>query len=293
MINDNFNEFNGGQQMNNNMASDDWRLRSSEVRQTLLNKLKEALMSQNYPNAQSVAETYENDAFTTASGLKEYQYKLVQWLASIYDSSSAAPGGNPDLAEVANMTASPPDSSTNGLSDVTSSNDPKVHDSEDQAPTQSKDPVGDLLLATPKSEGCLSPVSPKSDSPANTTASSGSTTVVSTASPANTTTSNSITFQCPNPISDPEKLNSTSTASPGVKSTTGQQRRISGSGTNVTAPVVSMNNNPQSVDSGIGLGSPRSITSASSTTLYSPKIQGTSPSLMPGSDNSPEKASSS
>ena len=54
----------------------------------------------------------------------------------------------------------------------------------------------------------------------------------------------------------------------------------------------SIGNNPQSVDSGIGLGSPRSITSASSTTLYSPKIQGTSPSLLPGSDNSPEKATS-
>merc|ERR1711971_1544441 len=92
------------------------------------------------------------------------------------------------------------------------------------------------------------------------------------------------------------------------------QRRISGSGPMagtgngntmpITTPGVtsanpsglsntSIGNNPQSVDSGIGLGSPRSITSASSTTLYSPKIQGTSPSLIPGSDNSPEKATSS
>ena len=88
------------------------------------------------------------------------------------------------------------------------------------------------------------------------------------------------------------------------------QRRISGSGPMagtgngntmpITTPGVtganpvsnSIGNNPQSVDSGIGLGSPRSITSASSTTLYSPKIQGTSPSLLPGSDNSPEKATS-
>jgi len=87
------------------------------------------------------------------------------------------------------------------------------------------------------------------------------------------------------------------------------QRRISGSGPLTTVggnsmplngstpgnPTMSnsIGNNPQSVDSGIGLGSPRSITSASSTTLYSPKIQGTSPSLIPGSDNSPEKATSS
>ena len=90
------------------------------------------------------------------------------------------------------------------------------------------------------------------------------------------------------------------------------QRRISGSGPMAgtgngnTMPITtpgptpagpgglsnSIGNNPQSVDSGIGLGSPRSITSASSTTLYSPKIQGTSPSLLPGSDNSPEKATS-
>merc|ERR1712008_637572 len=93
------------------------------------------------------------------------------------------------------------------------------------------------------------------------------------------------------------------------------QRRISGSGPMagtgngntmpITTPGItgpnpagpgglsnSIGKNPQSVDSGIGLGSPRSITSASSTTLYSPKIQGTSPSLLPGSDNSPEKATS-
>ncbi len=44
------------------------------------------------------------------------------------------------------------------------------------------------------------------------------------------------------------------------------------------------NNNPYSVDS--GFGSPRSNTSAS---LCSPKIQGTSPSLAPNSESSPEK----
>ena len=97
--NENFNEFNPmmqnqpgqpgqpGQHMDHPDQS--WRSRATDIRQTLLNKLKEALTSQNYPNAGSMAESYENEAFMAANNLKEYQFKLVQWLASIYDSSSS------------------------------------------------------------------------------------------------------------------------------------------------------------------------------------------------------------
>merc|ERR1712106_878677 len=67
-----------------------WRSRATDIRQTLLNKLKEALSSQNYPDAGGVAQSYENEAFISANNLKEYQFKLVQWLASIYDNSSSS-----------------------------------------------------------------------------------------------------------------------------------------------------------------------------------------------------------
>lgn len=326
----NFSEFNM-QSMEN-----DWRHQALSIRQSLLNKLKEALTSQNFPNAQSMAESYEKEAFMSAESLKDYQYKLVQWLASIYDSSS-----HPSLSMMnenkadSPMTSTTADSSTNGLNDVTTScspNDQSTGDN-DQKPLL---PADDLMLATPKSEGCLSPSSPSLTSSVNsplscsnvmTTASSvATTTTTPSASPS--TSNGGGTFQAPATVVMPSasdidsKTSSSSltlTTSSLVTSTTSKvvttavgstQRRVSGGGgTNqsvVVPPVVAVNgstggsttmssigNNPQSVDSGIGLGSPRSITSASSTTLYSPKIQGTSPSLLPGSDNSPEKANSS
>jgi len=395
--NENFNEFNQlmqpgqngqpphGQPQHMDHPDQSWRNRATDIRQSLLNKLKEALTSQNYPNAGSMAETYENEAFISANNLKEYQIKLVNWLASIYDSSSNStnmslgdlkspmlPGGinmggmmNPAggmMPAAGDNTNSPPDSSTNGLTDV-SSTSPKVHDQNScnndlvessgngtsgggSATSVSTNPTNaggkpvtadDLMLATPKSERSLSPTSLSPctsavNSPMATTVStaassvgSASTTLTSKASSPATSTSSSTTFQCPPPAMPPiesigileTKTASTQQRTPNSISqqsvqpppTNGTQRdpqrRISGSGNLAVAantmpvnggnPVMSnsIGNNPQSVDSGIGLGSPRSITSASSTTLYSPKIQGTSPSLLPGSDNSPEKATSS
>ena len=366
MINDNFNDFGttpgggvGGLNqpnqpisMNNNlMAADDWRPGAIGIRQSLLNKLKEALVSQNYPNSQSVAEAYEHDAFISATSLKEYQNKLVQWLASIYDTSSTVGANQPmsdvksDVISSLSGLTSPPDSSTNGLSDVTTSSstnqntESKVLDqSSDLEATNGNATTGtsnndDLLLATPKSEGCLSPTSPRSgvNSPncnAITTSSTGSgtttavTSMASPVAPGVNPPNSSTTFQCPPampPISEPNggTPNGPASTRPSTATTTAavasnpQQRRISGStpisgvsqnggqapGSNgqgmTSTPMSSIGNNPQSVDSGIGLGSPRSITSGSSSTLYSPKIQGTSPSLMPGSENSPEKATAS
>ncbi len=330
--------------MNNNNGSgngmdSEWRSQCMPIRQSLLNKLKEALISQNYPNAVAVAENCEKDTFMTAESLKDYQYKLVQWLASIYDSSnpvgSLLNGGElatpQNVSDVLNTNSSP-DSSTNGLGDVTTSSaspkDPPLGDLVDTATPTAKSELADLMLATPKSESCMSPTSPAtsccssainsplSNSNVITTVTAGSgvtpTTTMATPPPtSNSTTAsatsnaNSSTFQCPPAMpsisSDTEaKTNTSVTATPPRQagSTTvavAQQRRISGSGSMTTNSMAmsSIGNNPQSVDSGIGLGSPRSITSASSSTLYSPKIQGTSPSLLPGSDNSPEKATSS
>ena len=103
--NENFNEFNQlmqpgqnvQQQVHMDHPDQSWRGRATDIRQSLLNKLKEALTSQNYPNAGGMAESHENEAFMSANNLKEYQIKLVNWLASIYDSSSSNSLGGLDL----------------------------------------------------------------------------------------------------------------------------------------------------------------------------------------------------
>ena len=303
----------------NEVIENDWKTRAGDVRQTLLSKLKEALVSQNYPNAIEMAENYEERSFINANSLQDYQYKLVEWLACIYDSSTKLENLNSPIM-------GNPDSSTNGLAEVTTSNvtSPKTESTTDIGLMEAVSK--DDLLATPKSEKeCLSPsltqspgsssasvASPMSTSATSiTTVSNNTCTTSSTSSTAASAASTaSTTFQCPVPPSqqsDSDKsLSATSTPStrpspPGTTVTSSQQpqqppqpqqRRISGSGNMQSIPISSIGNNPQSVDSGIGLGSPRSITSGSSSTLYSPKIQGTSPSLL-NSDNSPEKATNS
>lgn len=309
----------------------EWKSRAGDVRQTLLSKLKEALTSQNYPNAIEMAENYEERSFINANSLQDYQYKLVEWLACIYDNSASNPNVKNSEFKSLNSPLMGPDSSTIGnLAEVTTSSgsgtSPKtteINSDSGLLEAVSKDD----LLATPKSEhgstSCLSPslTSPQA-SPAN------STSAVITTAPGNsgTSTTSSTTFQCPVPPSQQSEINDKSSVTTSVASSSmassvtassaprpsvtssqnGQNqpqqpqqttRRISGSGSmqqpNGTGiPISSIGNNPQSVDSGIGLGSPRSITSGSSSTLYSPKIQGTSPSLL-NSDNSPEKASNS
>ena len=253
--NENFNEFNPmmqnqpgqpgqpGQHMDHPDQS--WRSRATDIRQTLLNKLKEALTSQNYPNALEMATSYENEAFISANNVKEYQFKLVQWLASIYDSSSSnslggglnlnpapmmGPGGG--MGAGMDTISSPPDSSTNGLTDV-SSTSPKVHDQScndlvestgGNGPASNTTPgaagtktvtADDLMLATPKSESCLSPTSSPGTSavqsplattistPAASSVASASTTLTKASSPLASGTSSSTTFQCPPPAMPP------------------------------------------------------------------------------------------
>ena len=351
----------GGPADNNNEVME-WKTKASttEVRKSLLAKLKNALMSQNYPNAIQTAESFESSAFNEANTLSDYQYKLANWLASIFENTG--PMGTPSATALSNPGApssinSPPDSSTNDqISDVTTSSNPAegvitnnhVNDPtsgsgggggntleelltpRSVSPSTMASPNGATSMASPATSNAASTSIASSSSPSSslsntqmtTTTASSSSPMTSMSSSTPTMTSNS-TFQHPamppvNPggggesekqatlngqPQQPVAPGGTSRLLPGQQQPQ-QQRRISGSGALNTAtagavttgpalPVSSISNNPQSVDSGIGLGSPRSITSASSSTLYSPKIQGTSPSLLPGSDNSPEKASSS
>ena len=102
--NENCNEFNplmqtsppGGQhgQQVQHMDNPDqsWRGGANDIRLSLLNKLKEALSSQSYPNAGFVAESYESEAFTSAYNLNEYKSQLVLWLARIYERSNSFAG---------------------------------------------------------------------------------------------------------------------------------------------------------------------------------------------------------
>ena len=254
----------GRPQVEASMASD-WKFSASELRKSLLSRLKDALVAQSFPNAHAMAENYEAKVFSMSSNQSEYQFKLAEWLASIYDNSKQEAAA----AEITNPAAA--DSSTSGLSDVTTSN------LESEALTSNGDLSQDHMLATPTSESCLSP--------AGGLPSPTSTSAASTGSLASTTTT-SPSFAMP--VTAAASGDSSGEAK--IVGKPPQQRRTSGSAApTVTASTAS--NNPQSVDS--GLGSPRSITSASSSTLYSPKIQGTSPSLLStGSENSPEKSTS-
>ena len=82
-----------GQQVQHMDHSDQsWRKRANDIRLSLRNKLKEALASQNYPNAGCVAESYESEVFTSANNLNEYKSKFVLWLASIYERSNSFAG---------------------------------------------------------------------------------------------------------------------------------------------------------------------------------------------------------
>ena len=388
---------------NNNEVMMEWKLKSNDIRQTLLAKLKEALMGQEYPNAEAMANQFEQRAFNESNSINDYQMKLARSLASIFENSNSSssitnstnqqqPLSNQQISTI----NSPPDSSTNDqISDVTTSsssgiisgnndnvitgngnnggsgnstNDSKNSALEDllngQPPSAS--PSTATALASPIGGGgststsmaAVSPVSSAASSIAITSGSAPSTlttTATSSSLPTtgtSTTSTSNTTFQHPAmpPVNSSNQHSTDSSLAASASATNSndksslnggttlpavvvppnivaasnrvggppqqqsgppgssqpplppqqQQRRISGSGALSTAasvttslPVSSISNNPQSVDSGIGLGSPRSITSASSTTLYSPKIQGTSPSLIPGSDNSPEKASSS
>ena len=128
--------------------------------------------------------------------------------------------------------SSPPDSSTNGLTDV-SSTSPKVHDQScndlvestgGNGPASNPTPgaagtktvtADDLMLATPKSESCLSPTSSPGTSavqsplattistPAASSVASASTTLTKASSPLASGTSSSTTFQCPPPAMPP------------------------------------------------------------------------------------------
>ena len=365
--------------MENNNEVMEWKLKSNDIRQSLLAKLKEALMGQEYPNAEAMANQFELRAFNESNSINDYQMKLARSLASIFENSASATSitnnhQNPSSQFSIN---SPPDSSTNDqISDVTTSssgsgnndnvitgngvgvggngnNDSKNSALEDLLTGQqppSASPSSAVASASPigvpggaSTSIAVSPVSSAASSiaitsgsaPSTLTTTATSSSLPTTGTSSTTSTSNS-TFQ--HPAMPASSQHSTDPSSAAVSNATNekslngvggplpsvvvpnivasnrvgggppplpgsqppQQRRISGSGALSTAasvttslPVSSISNNPQSVDSGIGLGSPRSITSASSTTLYSPKIQGTSPSLIPGSDNSPEKASSS
>ena len=230
--NENFNEFNpmmqtsqpGGQpgqgQQGQHMDHPDqsWRSRANDIRLTLLNKLKEALSSLGQGQ---LAESYENEAFTSANNLNEYKSKLVQWLASIYERSSSAnsfagmdfkptggplgalSGGGAGIMGGVDIKNSPPDSSTNGLTDMVSSTSPKVHDQscnpndlvESTGGPASLPPPGgkpeESMLATPKSESCLSPTSSPTasavNSPLATTVSGAASAASSAASAASTT----------------------------------------------------------------------------------------------------------
>ncbi|QQP51730.1 Uncharacterized protein FKW44_013170, partial [Caligus rogercresseyi] len=144
--------------------------------------------------------------------------------------------------------------------------------------------VVDELLSTGENESFQSPLSLSSSvansSPTTTPINTSSNSSNSSSSATNTTSSSAPPSSSATPPSN--------TPSPSISRRAASGKGPPSNASNSSTTSSSTNgvlNNPHSVDSGIG--SPRSITSSS---LYSPKIpQGTSPSLIPNSENSLDK----
>lgn len=301
------------------VVEDEWKTKASDLRANLLQRLQEALKEQGNPDAFSVAENVERDVFNKSQTRDDYTLKLAHWLASIYEGTTPHQQDFPDSTTLQDTLSSSTDEVV--TADIMGSNS-ESDQKQTTATTRHNPLLADLLPKANKNKdnGDQSCPSPTSSSSSSSLQSCSMTT--STATPSSSLTTNctsSSTFQYP---AMPPSLDETKAS---VGTTTmlqrpgGGGRRTSGkcsqqppsssqqqqqqpvpvpvpvvSATPVVVPAVvstavNSSNNPHSVDSGIG--SPRSIASASSTTLYSPKIQGTSPSLMPVSDNSPEKNS--
>ena len=317
-------DFPNGMIENNNELME-WKSQASEVRKALLAKLTEALLGVHQPDAMTRAKEIECMAFNNANNLNDYKLSLARELASVYDYSPASipvvsPPDSSTNDQISDVTTSSNPNEVGGSNGNNEAVNNKALEelltSRSVSPTTVASPNGVTSIASSPVSSVASSIAITSSSPPSTLSTLTTTTTSSPLTSGTSTTTSNSTFQCPamppassqhSDATNEKSLNGgpASNRPPVGSNQPPQQRRISGSGALSTAvaasvaaaatslPVSSISNNPQSVDSGIGLGSPRSITSASSSTLYSPKIQGTSPSLLPGSDNSPEKASSS
>jgi hypothetical protein len=276
----------------NGQFNTNWRLNASELRNDLLQRIQTALKDSNSGGCiDTEASAIEEEAFSVSETQELYVHRLAQWLASKFSSIPETSNQYPDSTTV-------PD--TLSCSKLSSSTDASESSSSDML--AKANPILAETLAAANEEQISPPVSGElKDSESFSSSSSSSASTSPASSTTTTTTMTSMPGLC-SPMTSlaPSKLSSTTAATPPVRKNetfhrptsdsvqtadkgvqrTVNGRRPSGKGSN--------NNNPHSVDSGIG--SPRSTTSSS---LYSPKLHGTSPSLtaLSNSEPSPGKLS--
>ena len=284
-----------------------WKINASDSRRDFLQRIQNSLKDN---QLDSEASAMEEEAFNVCDTQESYVHRLAQWLAGKFSLLQETPHPYPDSTTVQENNLSCPklSSSTDlvGNSDSSSSDmlakaNPLLAESllatNDE---QVNNPSGELKDKESFSTSSSASSSPATSSTTTTTTSAmtglcspmsqmNSLTsgggMISTAATTTTTTSStpSIRNKNDNNFHRPNSESVQQTADKGGILRTVHNRRPSGKGTNS-----SNNNNPHSVDSGIG--SPRSTTSSS---LYSPKLHGTSPSLVAvsNSETSPGKLS--
>lgn len=295
------------------VVSSSWKSTSQEFRNNFLQRLHGALKNFNDPHLLQMADEAERLAFDQCDTQDAYQMQLAEWLASIFTQLDSDTHSNHDRAtehessvEINTDTSaqsslqynfnpsetalsgreqssysSPSSQQSSSLCDKnpllatllpgnsTSHEDEDTNDDHLQNGQGVREDVADSLspLMAPQSSesGVTSPdpkafSSPSSMSPCSTTMTMSANTPSSTSNSYSMVSSSMNGF--PTPANEEPKANSRS-------GLTG--RRLSSKGGSNNSQL----NNPHSVDSGIGIGSPRSVPSNSS-----PKIQmGTSPSL--------------
>ena len=280
----------------NGQFNGNWKLTASELRNDLLQRIQTALKDSNSGGCiDTEASAIEEEAFNISDTQETYVHRLAQWLASKFSSIQEASNPYPDSTTV-------PD--TLSCSKLSSSTDASENSSGDML--AKANPILAETLAAANDEQISTPVSGSGELKDNESFSSSSSSSASTSPASSTTTtttsmpglcspmtslaaSKSTTSTTTTPTAQMRKNDtfhrptseSVQTADKGIQRAV-NGRRPSGKGSN------SNNNNPHSVDSGIG--SPRSTTSSS---LYSPKLHGTSPSLaaLSNSEPSPGKLS--
>jgi hypothetical protein len=284
-----------------NQANTNWKLNATEHRQDLLQRLQNALKdNQSGGSLDSEAIAMEEETFNSCDSEDSYVHRLAQWLAAKFSTLQAAPAPAPapnpypDSTTLQDTLSCPKLSSSSDVNNTSenSSNDMLAKANPILAETLAA--ASDELVSAPPSEMKDNELFSTSSSASSSPVSSSITTTTSSmssagiCSPMNLLSSSSLTPTLSSTGSTPIRKTdnfhrpNTESGEKGIhRGVTG--RRPSGKGNNNNN-----NNNPHSVDSGIG--SPRSTTS---TSLYSPKLHGTSPSLVAVSnlESSPGKLS--
>ena len=267
-----------------------WKLNAAELRRDLLQRLTNALKdSHSGAGLDSEASAMEEEAFNSCDTEESYYHRLAQMLASkfstIQENQPQTPTSYPDSTTLQDSVSCPKLSSSTDGATETSGGDLLAKANPILA--ESLAATNDDLISAAAPPGVESKDSCELFSSSSSASSSPVSSSVTMATASMSSSSPSLAPSIlSNGSSNPPLRKADNFHRPNTDAgekglhRTVNGRRPSGKG-NTTTPTTATNgnnnnnNNPHSVDSGIG--SPRSTTS---TSLYSPKLHGTSPSLV-------------